>query len=35
MVHTFVGLNLLPGGLTSFCPLNYILAKFGIKSDSC
>ena len=27
----FVGLNLFQSGITSFCPLNIILAKFGIK----
>ncbi len=27
----FVGLNLLQSGFTTFCPLNNILAKFGIK----
>ncbi len=27
----FVGLNLFQSGLTTFCPLNYILAKFGMK----
>jgi len=32
---TFVGLNLFQSGFTSFCPLNNILAKFGIKSGSC
>lgn len=27
----FVGLNLFQSGFTSICPLNNILAKFGIK----
>ena len=27
----FVGLNLLQSGFTNFCPLNNILARFGIK----
>ncbi len=27
----FVGLNLLQSGFTTFCPLNNILARFGIK----
>ncbi|HTN94249.1 MAG TPA: DUF2892 domain-containing protein [Gallionella sp.] len=31
----FVGLNLLQSGFTQVCPLNNILAKFGIKSGSC
>jgi hypothetical protein len=31
----FVGLNLFQSGFTSFCPLNNILAKFGIKGGSC
>jgi hypothetical protein len=31
----FVGLNLFLSGFTSFCPLNNILAKFGIKGGSC
>lgn len=31
----FVGLNLFQSGFTRICPLNSILAKFGIKSGSC
>lgn len=31
----FVGLNLLQSGFTTFCPMNNILAKFGVKSGSC
>lgn len=31
----FVGLNLFQSGFTKFCPLNNILAKFGIKGTSC
>ena len=31
----FVGLNLFQSGFTRICPLNTILAKFGIKSSSC
>lgn len=31
----FVGLNLFQSGFTSFCPLNNILAKFGVKGGSC
>ena len=31
----FVGLNLFQSGFTKFCPLNIILAKFGIKSSWC
>ncbi len=27
----FVGLNLFQSGITTLCPLNHILAKFGIK----
>lgn len=28
----FVGVNLFQSGFTKFCPLNNILAAFGIKS---
>lgn len=31
----FVGLNLFQSGFTRICPLNDILAKFGIKAGSC
>jgi hypothetical protein len=31
----FVGLNLFQSGFTKICPLNNILARFGIKSGSC
>ncbi len=31
----FVGLNLFQSGFTNVCPLNSILAKFGIKSTAC
>jgi hypothetical protein len=31
----FVGLNLFQSGFTQICPLNSILATFGIKSGSC
>jgi len=31
----FVGLNLFQSGFTRICPLNNILARFGIKSSSC
>jgi hypothetical protein len=31
----FVGLNLFQSGFTRFCPLNNILAKFGINNSSC
>lgn len=31
----FVGLNLFQSGFTCFCPLNNILARFGIKGSSC
>ena len=31
----FVGLNLFQSGFTQFCPLNNILARFGIKGSSC
>ncbi|MEO8343748.1 MAG: DUF2892 domain-containing protein [Gallionella sp.] len=31
----FVGLNLFQSGFTNLCPLNNILAKFGIKNSSC
>ena len=30
----FVGLNLLQSGFTVFCPMNNILAKFGVKNGS-
>jgi hypothetical protein len=31
----FVGLNLFQSGFTKICPLNNILARFGIKNGSC
>lgn len=31
----FVGFNLFQSGFTSFCPLNNILAKLGIKGCPC
>lgn len=31
----FVGLNLFQSGFTTFCPLNNILAKCGVKGGSC
>ena len=31
----FVGLNLLQSGFTKVCPLNSLLARFGIKNSSC
>lgn len=31
----FVGLNLFQSGFTRFCPLDSILAKFGLKNGSC
>lgn len=31
----FVGLNLFQSGFTTFCPLNNILAKLGVKGGSC
>jgi hypothetical protein len=31
----FVGLNLFQSGFTQICPLNNILAKFGIKNSTC
>ena len=34
-VTAFVGLNLFQSGFTTFCPLNNILAKFGVKGGSC
>jgi len=30
-----VGLNLFQSGFTNICPLNSILAKFGVKSAAC
>ena len=29
----FVGFNLFQSGFTKFCPLNIILAKFGVKES--
>jgi hypothetical protein len=29
----FVGLNLFQSGFTQICPLNNILAKFGVKGS--
>ena len=29
----FVGLNLFQSGITQICPLNNILAKFGVKGS--
>ena len=31
----FVGLNLFQSGFTQVCPLNNVLARFGMKSSSC
>ena len=31
----FVGLNLFQSGFTQICPLNNILARFGIQRGSC
>ena len=31
----FVGLNLFQSGFTQICPLNNILARFGIINGSC
>ena len=31
----FVGLNLFQSGFTNLCPLNNILARFGIINSSC
>ncbi len=31
----FVGVNLLQSGITKWCLLSDILAKFGIKNSSC
>lgn len=31
----FVGLNLFQSGFTTFCPLDKILAKLGVKCSSC
>ena len=31
----FVGLNLFQSGFTRICPLNNILARFGIKNSPC
>jgi len=32
-VTVFVGLNLFQSGFTQICPLNNILAKFGVKGS--
>ena len=32
---TFIGFNLFQSGFTQICPLNNILAKFGVKGASC
>ncbi len=31
----FVGMNLFQSGFTTFCPLNSMLAKLGIKGAVC
>lgn len=31
----FVGANLLQSGFTRFCPLESILAKFGVRRGAC
>jgi hypothetical protein len=31
LLTAFVGFNLFQSGFTKFCPLNNILAKFGVK----
>ena len=31
----FVGFNLFQSGFTRICPLNNILARFGVKGGSC
>lgn len=31
----FVGLNLFQSGFTNICPLTSILAKLGVKANSC
>ncbi|HJX17879.1 MAG TPA: DUF2892 domain-containing protein [Acidiferrobacterales bacterium] len=31
----FVGANLLQSGITSFCPLAFMLKKSGVKDGSC
>lgn len=31
----FVGFNLFQSGFTTFCPMNTILAKLGVKGGSC
>lgn len=31
----FVGFNLFQSGFTRICPMNNILAKFGVKGGSC
>lgn len=31
----FVGLNLFQSGFTQICPLNSILARFGVRGGPC
>jgi len=33
LLTAFVGLNLLQSGFTQICPLNNILARFGVKGS--
>ena len=33
LMTAFVGLNLFQSGFTQICPLNGILAKFGVKGS--
>ena len=33
LLTAFVGLNLFQSGFTQICPLNGILAKFGVKGS--
>ena len=35
LMTAFVGFNLFQSGFTNICPLNNILAKFGVKGGSC
>jgi hypothetical protein len=35
LMTAFVGFNLFQSGFTKICPLNNILAKFGVKGGSC
>ena len=33
LFNVFVGLNLFQSGFTTFCPLNNVLARFGVNGS--